>query len=89
MWIDDRRRRRRRPDCGRSQSGRADLALAQEELRFQLARPSYDTWLATATLVDSDGQRFLIGVPTRLARDWVSERFVSVIQEVLSGASRA
>ena len=58
---------------------------AQEELRFQLARPSYETWLATATLVDSDGQRFLIGVPTRLARDWVSERFVSVIQEVLSG----
>ena len=35
---------------------------AQEELRFQLARPSYETWLATATLVDSDGQRFLIGV---------------------------
>ena len=58
---------------------------AQEELRFQLARPSYETWLASATLVESDGQRFVIGVPTRLARDWVSERFVSVIQEVLSG----
>ena len=58
---------------------------AQEELRFQLARPSYETWLATATLVESDSQRFVIGVPTRLARDWVSERFVSVIQEVLSG----
>ena len=37
-------------------------SAAQEELRFQLARPSYETWLATATLVESDGQRFLIGV---------------------------
>jgi hypothetical protein len=27
-----------------------------DELRFQLARPSYDAWLATATLVESDGQ---------------------------------
>src|ERR1035441_5702547 len=46
---------------------------AQEELRFQLARPSYETWLATATLVESDGQRFVIGVPTRLARGAGSE----------------
>jgi chromosomal replication initiator protein len=65
--------------------GQQIWAAAQEELRFQLARPSYETWLATATLVETDGQRFLIGVPTRLARDWVSERFVSVIEEVLSG----
>jgi chromosomal replication initiator protein len=60
-------------------------AAAQEELRFQLARPSYETWLANATLVEADGQRFLVGVPTRLARDWISERFVSLIEEVLSG----
>ncbi|MGA8015786.1 MAG: chromosomal replication initiator protein DnaA [Candidatus Dormiibacterota bacterium] len=70
-------------------SDRASLqqiwSSAQEELRFQLARPSYETWLATATMVESDGQRFVIGVPTRLARDWVSERFISVIQEVISG----
>jgi chromosomal replication initiator protein len=60
-------------------------SAAQEELRFQLARPSYETWLATASLVERDGQRFVIGVPTRLARDWVAERFVSVIEEVISG----
>ena len=50
---------------------------AQEELRFQLARPSYETWLASATLVESDGQRFVIGVPTRLARDWVCLLYTS------------
>jgi chromosomal replication initiator protein len=58
---------------------------AQEELRFQLARPGYETWLANAVLVDSDGHTFTIGVPTRLARDWVTERYVAVIREILSG----
>ena len=48
---------------------------AQEELRFQLARPGYETWLANAVLVDSDGYTFTIGVPTRLARDWLIERY--------------
>jgi chromosomal replication initiator protein len=58
---------------------------AQEELRFQLARPGYETWLANAVLVESDGHTFTIGVPTRLARDWLTERYVPVIREILSG----
>jgi chromosomal replication initiator protein len=59
--------------------------VAQEELRFQLARPGYETWLANAVLVDSDGHQFTLGVPTRLARDWLTERYVPLIRETLSG----
>ena len=59
--------------------------VAQEELRFQLARPGYETWLAKAVLVECDGQTFTIGVATRLARDWVREKYVPVIREILSG----
>jgi chromosomal replication initiator protein len=59
--------------------------VAQEELRFQLARPGYETWLAKAILVESDGHTFTIGVATRLARDWVREKYVPVIREILSG----
>jgi chromosomal replication initiator protein len=58
--------------------------LAQAELRSQLTRPSYEAWLAKASLLYTDGQRVTIGVPTRLARDWVADRFVPVIEEVLS-----
>ncbi len=58
---------------------------AQEELRFQLARPGYETWLANAVLVESDGHTFTIGVPTRLARDWLIERYAPVIRETISG----
>ncbi|HZB98243.1 MAG TPA: chromosomal replication initiator protein DnaA [Candidatus Sulfotelmatobacter sp.] len=57
---------------------------AQEELRFQLTRPGYDTWLANATLLERSGSRFTIGVPTRLARDWVTERYQPIIREILS-----
>ena len=59
--------------------------VAQEELRFQLSRPGYETWLANAVLVDCDGYMFTVGVPTRLARDWLTERYVPLIRETLSG----
>jgi chromosomal replication initiator protein len=59
--------------------------VAQEELRFQLSRPGYETWLANAVLVETDGYMFTIGVPTRLARDWLTERYVPLIRETLSG----
>jgi chromosomal replication initiator protein len=59
--------------------------IAQEELRFQLARPGYETWLANAVLVNTDGDTFTVGVPTRLARDWLTERYVPLIRETLSG----
>ena len=59
--------------------------VAQEELRFQVVRPGYEAWLANAVLVDSDGHTFTVGVPTIFARDWVSERYVPLIRETLSG----
>jgi chromosomal replication initiator protein len=60
-------------------------AAAQEELRFQLARPGYETWLANAVLIEREGDLFTIGVPTRLARDWLTERYLPLIRETMSG----
>jgi chromosomal replication initiator protein len=58
---------------------------ALEELRFQLTRPGYETWLRNAVLLGCpDGRTFTIGVPTRLARDWLIERYSAVICETLS-----
>ena len=62
--------------------------VAQEELRFQVVRPGYEAWLANAVLVESDGHTFTVGVPTIFARDWVSERYVPLIRETLSGRAR-
>jgi chromosomal replication initiator protein len=57
---------------------------AQEELRFQLAKPSYETWLKNASLVGREKNAFKIGVPTKLAKDWLEDRYSAVIKETLS-----
>ncbi len=59
--------------------------IAQEELKFQLTRPGYETWLANAKLVNADGATYTIGVPTKLARDWLMERYAPLIKETLAG----
>ena len=57
---------------------------AQEELRFQLSKPSYETWLKNASLVSRERNMFRIGVPTKLAKDWLEDRYLAVIKETLS-----
>jgi chromosomal replication initiator protein len=57
---------------------------AQDELRFQLSKPSYETWLKNASLVAGDRNSFKIGVPTKLAKDWLEDRYSAVIKETLS-----
>jgi len=57
---------------------------AQEELRFQLSKPSYETWLKNASLVGRDKNAFKIGVPTKLAKDWLEDRYSAMIKETLS-----
>jgi chromosomal replication initiator protein len=57
---------------------------AQEELRFQLSKPSYETWLKNASLVGREKNDFRIGVPTKLAKDWLEDRYSAMIKETLS-----
>jgi chromosomal replication initiator protein len=57
---------------------------AQEELRFQLSKPSYESWLKNASLVGRERNAFKIGVPTKLAKDWLEDRYSAMIKETLS-----
>ncbi|HET9847190.1 MAG TPA: chromosomal replication initiator protein DnaA [Candidatus Dormibacteraeota bacterium] len=57
---------------------------AQEELRFQLSKPSYESWLKNASLVGREKNSFKIGVPTKLAKDWLEDRYSAMIKETLS-----
>ncbi len=57
---------------------------AQEELRFQVSRPSYETWLKNAALLSLENNAFRIGVPTKLAKDWLEDRYSALIKETLS-----
>ena len=62
-------------------------SVVQEELRFQLAKPSYETWLKNTSLVSADGNTFRIGVPSKLAKDWLEDRFAGLIQETLQAVT--
>ncbi len=59
----------------------------QDELRFQLARPSYETWLKNTVLLSADGSTFHVGVPSKLAKDWLEDRFAGLIQETLQAVT--
>jgi chromosomal replication initiator protein len=59
----------------------------QEELRFQLAKRTYDMWLKNTSVVSADGNTFKIGVPSKLAKDWLEDRFSGLIQETLQAVT--
>ena len=59
----------------------------QEELRFQLAKPSYETWLKNTSLLSATGNTFVIGVPSKLAKEWLEDRFAGIIQETLQAVT--
>ena len=55
----------------------------QEELRFQLAKRTYDMWLKNTSVLSTDNNTYRIGVPSKLAKDWLADRFSGLIQETL------
>jgi chromosomal replication initiator protein len=58
-------------------------STVQDELRFQLAKSSYETWLKNTSLLAIDDNVYRIGVQSKLAKDWLEDRFAGLIQETL------
>ncbi len=77
------RRRKGRRDVNQDQI----WSQVQEELRFQLAKRTYDMWLKNTSVVSADGNTFRIGVPSKLAKDWLEDRFSGLIQETLQAVT--
>src|SRR6266542_1688703 len=73
----------RRPELNQDQI----WSQVQEELRFQLAKRTYDMWLKNTSVVSADGSTFRIGVPSKLAKDWLEDRFSGLIQETLQAVT--
>jgi chromosomal replication initiator protein len=59
----------------------------QEELRFQLAKRTYDMWLKNTSVLSADNNTYRIGVPSKLAKDWLADRFSGLIQETLQAVT--
>src|SRR5437867_11889349 len=73
---------------GRSEVNQDQIwSQVQEELRCQLAKRTYDMWLKNTSVVSADGGTFRIGVPSKLAKDWLEDRFSGLIQETLQAVT--
>jgi chromosomal replication initiator protein len=60
---------------------------AHGELKLQMTRASFDTWLRDAHLVAEEGNAFVVGVPNVYARDWLEHRLKGVVLRTLKQVS--
>src|SRR5688572_12229765 len=54
------------------------------ELQVSLSPANYETWLKDTALVGVDGDRFRIAVPNGFAKDWLENRYRSLIAQTLA-----
>ncbi len=54
------------------------------ELQVSLSPANYETWLKDTTLVDVDGDLFRVGAPNGFAKDWLENRYRSLIAQTLA-----
>src|SRR5205809_1822063 len=54
------------------------------ELQVSLSPANYETWLRDTQLIDVDEQRFRIAVPNGFAKDWLENRYRSLISQTLA-----
>ena len=54
------------------------------ELQVSLSPANFETWLRDTQLIDVDDQRFRIAVPNGFAKDWLENRYRSLISQTLA-----
>ena len=63
-----------------------------EDLKASIPHPSWATWLSGTALVEAEEGRYVVGVGTQLACDWIQQRYLAAIAETIrrhSGQARA
>jgi chromosomal replication initiator protein len=54
------------------------------ELQVSLSPANYETWLKDTTLTDVEGDRFRVAAPNGFAKDWLENRYRSLIAQTLA-----
>jgi chromosomal replication initiator protein len=54
------------------------------ELQVSLSPANFETWLKDTALVDVDGDRFRVAAPNGFAKDWLENRYRSLIAQTLA-----
>jgi DNA-binding MarR family transcriptional regulator len=73
------------PISGTDLDAREVWSHVLEELRMQMTRPAFDTWLSGSQVVDVDDGTVTVQVRDGYAVDWLAERWIKPIQRTLAG----
>ncbi|HEX9114667.1 MAG TPA: chromosomal replication initiator protein DnaA [Anaerolineae bacterium] len=57
--------------------------IARSQLRLQMTKGTYDTWVRDTVCLASEDNAFVIGCPNAYARDWLSMRLRPMIKRTL------
>jgi chromosomal replication initiator protein len=54
-----------------------------QKLQFLLSRPTFETWIKSATVDDLDDKRLVIRTPTPFARNWIQKYYIRTVADVV------
>jgi chromosomal replication initiator protein len=54
-----------------------------ERLQLQLSRPTFETWIKTASAEKLENGRLVIQTPNPFARNWLQKYYIKTISEVV------
>lgn len=55
------------------------------ELRLQMTKATFDTWVRNTQLVSCQDDVFVIGAQNEFARDWLENRLLTTVERTLVG----
>src|SRR6266446_4617255 len=55
-----------------------------DRMRESLGQVGYETWITPLNFIDLHGRTAIIEAPNRFFRDWVKDRYLELLQQVLS-----
>src|ERR1700745_559444 len=57
---------------------------AADRMRESLGQVGYETWITPLNFIDLQGRTAIIEAPNVFFRDWVKDRYLELMQQVLS-----
>lgn len=60
-------------------------SAALGELQLQVSRSTFDTWLRDARLVSCEDGKYIVGVESGFARDWLDARMRTTVERTVAG----
>ncbi len=67
------------------QTARRQWQAALEQLRLQMARPTFETWLKQTEVIEGGPGLFVIDAKSIYAKEWLENRLASAIERTLTG----